>query len=143
MVLSTLHAAKGLEFPHVWMIAVEEGVLPHLDGTVDEERRLCYVGMTRAETMLVLSYAGDCGSPSRFLTEAGLGRQIGDLPCSMGHGRRALGVARLGTACGRVWGAVVCATGVGGDRECCRGWGAHGGVLQRGVNRSGGGAHPF
>ena len=74
VVLSTLHAAKGLEFPHVWMIAVEEGVLPHLDGTVDEERRLCYVGMTRAETTLVLSYAGDCGSPSRFLTEAGLGR---------------------------------------------------------------------
>lgn len=73
-VLATLHAAKGLEFPNVWMIAVEEGVLPHLDGAVDEERRLCYVGMTRAETTLVMSYAVDCGSPSRFLTEAGLGR---------------------------------------------------------------------
>lgn len=72
VVLATLHAAKGLEFPHVWMIAVEEGVLPHLDGAVDEERRLCYVGMTRAETALIMSYA--CGSPSRFLTEAGLAR---------------------------------------------------------------------
>ncbi len=74
VVLATLHAAKGLEFPHVWMVAVEEGVLPHLDSTVDEERRLCYVGMTRAETTLVMSYAVDCGSPSRFLAEAGLGR---------------------------------------------------------------------
>ena len=74
VVLATLHAAKGLEFPHVWMIGVEEGMLPHLDSTVDEERRLCYVGMTRAESMLVLSYALDCGSPSRFLAEAGLGR---------------------------------------------------------------------
>ena len=74
VVLATLHAAKGLEFPNVWMIAVEEGTLPHLDSTTDEERRLCYVGMTRAETALVLSYALDCGKPSRFLAEAGLGR---------------------------------------------------------------------
>ncbi len=61
VVLSTLHAAKGLEFPNVWMIAVEEGTLPHPEGALDEERRLCYVGMTRAETRLVVSYAVDSG----------------------------------------------------------------------------------
>ncbi len=74
VVLATLHAAKGLEFPCVWLIAAEEGILPHLDGTLEEERRLCYVGMTRAEDTLVMSYAVDCGSPSRFLAEAGLAR---------------------------------------------------------------------
>ena len=73
VVLATLHAAKGLEFPHVWMIAVEEGTLPHPESASDEERRLCYVGMTRAETRLVVSYAVDGGGRSRFLDEAGLG----------------------------------------------------------------------
>jgi len=79
--LSTLHAAKGLEFPHVFLVGLEEGILPHREaidaGNVEEERRLMYVGMTRAERSLHLSYcrtrkrAGekvDC-APSRFLTE--------------------------------------------------------------------------
>ena len=79
--LSTLHAAKGLEFKHVFLVGLEEGVLPHREavdaGNVDEERRLMYVGLTRAQQSLHLSYcrtrrrAGekvDC-VPSRFLAE--------------------------------------------------------------------------
>ena len=79
--LSTLHAAKGLEFPHVFLVGLEEGILPHREavdaGNVEEERRLMYVGLTRAERSLHLSYcrtrkrAGekvDC-APSRFLAE--------------------------------------------------------------------------
>ena len=79
--LSTLHAAKGLEFPHVFIVGLEEGLLPHREaiaaGSVDEERRLFYVGITRAERSLHLSYcrrrkrAGDAVEcqPSRFLAE--------------------------------------------------------------------------
>jgi ATP-dependent DNA helicase Rep len=79
--LSTLHAAKGLEFPHVFMVGVEEGILPHREsvasGSVDEERRLMYVGMTRAEQSLQLSWcrrrkrAGEWHEavPSRFIGE--------------------------------------------------------------------------
>ena len=95
MALMTLHAAKGLEFEAVFLAAMEEGMLPYErpwrreaeDGErsaeLDEERRLCYVGMTRAKSRLILSLArrrmayGDAGpswrerEPSRFL---------GDLP---------------------------------------------------------------
>jgi DNA helicase-2/ATP-dependent DNA helicase PcrA len=80
--LMTLHAAKGLEFPVVFMTGMEEGLFPHGRATderdeVEEERRLCYVGMTRAMQQLYLSHAhrrriyGDFkqNPPSRFLAE--------------------------------------------------------------------------
>ena len=79
--LMTLHAAKGLEFPVVFLTGMEEGVFPHarsLHDTADieEERRLCYVGLTRAQKRLFLSYAlhrrlhgYELGEPSRFLEE--------------------------------------------------------------------------
>ena len=79
--LMTLHAAKGLEFPHVYMIGLEEELLPHRNSidsdTVEEERRLMYVGITRAKQTLTLTLAerrksgGDFRSttPSRFLEE--------------------------------------------------------------------------
>jgi DNA helicase-2/ATP-dependent DNA helicase PcrA len=81
--LMTLHGAKGLEFPHVYMVGMEEGLLPHHrsikeDGdAIDEERRICYVGVTRAQDRLTFTLAlarRKWGAlrdtvPSRFLFE--------------------------------------------------------------------------
>jgi len=82
VLLMTLHAAKGLEFPAVIIAGLEEGLFPHSrsadeDETLEEERRLCYVGMTRARRQLVLTSAGRrrvfgeyrATEPSRFLSE--------------------------------------------------------------------------
>ncbi|MFT4219785.1 MAG: ATP-dependent helicase [Microbacterium sp.] len=77
--LSTLHAAKGLEWPHVHIAGLSEGLLPISYATtleqVDEERRLAYVGITRAGRTLSLSWSRGRGrsprSPSRFLAEIG------------------------------------------------------------------------
>jgi ATP-dependent DNA helicase Rep len=85
--LMTLHAAKGLEFPHVFIVGMEEGLLPHrssidagaanADTAIEEERRLAYVGITRAKKSLAFCYAlrrkryGEVVTcePSRFLNE--------------------------------------------------------------------------
>ena len=80
--MMTLHAAKGLEFPQVFMVGLEEGLFPGKQSMEDparleEERRLCYVGMTRAMEKLVISYAEirrqygreEYHRPSRFLSE--------------------------------------------------------------------------
>ncbi len=67
--LATLHAAKGLEWDQVFLVGVNEGILPTHENAVDEERRLFYVGITRAKRHLSLSYRQN---PSRFLREAGL-----------------------------------------------------------------------
>jgi DNA helicase-2/ATP-dependent DNA helicase PcrA len=79
--LMTLHTAKGLEFRAVFMIGMEEGIFPHArsieENTLEEERRLCYVGMTRAQERLTLTHAMrrnlygryDANLPSRFLDE--------------------------------------------------------------------------
>ena len=77
----TLHSAKGLEFPVVFLIGMEEGVFPHnmslMEDNIEEERRLCYVGITRAKERLYITNAKrrmlfgntNMNPPSRFIAE--------------------------------------------------------------------------
>ncbi len=82
VVLMTIHSSKGLEFPTVFMCGLEEGIFPsgrsiHNDDRLEEERRLCYVAITRAQQRLYISYASqrmlynqvNYNAPSRFLKE--------------------------------------------------------------------------
>jgi ATP-dependent DNA helicase Rep len=110
--LSTLHASKGLEFGHVFLIGVEEGILPHREsvdnGKIEEERRLMYVGITRAERSLHISWckkrkrAGETEScePSRFIAELPTddvkhsGMPGGDPVASKEHGKERMAQIR-------------------------------------------------
>ena len=118
--LSTLHASKGLEYGHVYLVGVEEGILPHERSEepeqIEEERRLMYVGITRAQRSLQISYctrrkrgkeSAGC-DPSRFIAElpqedivfAGV-TQVGSAPAvskSEGMDKLAKLKAMLGTA---------------------------------------------
>jgi DNA helicase-2/ATP-dependent DNA helicase PcrA len=93
VVLMTVHVAKGLEFPNVFVVGLEEGIFPHFASLTDpdaieEERRLCYVAMTRAQDRLHLSHAAlrrmhgsvRYNPPSRFLDEIPEQLAIGHLP---------------------------------------------------------------
>ena len=104
--LATLHAAKGLEFKHVFLVGVEEGLLPHRDSLlaagIEEERRLMYVGITRAQLSLTVTWCERrqqgrewlTRQPSRFIAEMGA-----ELPApasgSPGAADREAGRARL------------------------------------------------
>ncbi len=103
VVLMTLHSAKGLEYPAVFVLGMEEGVFPHSRALtepteMEEERRLAYVGITRAQERLHLSHAWsrqlfgttNYNPPSRFLDEipAGLVEQIGAVGGRTGYGRQ-------------------------------------------------------
>jgi ATP-dependent DNA helicase UvrD/PcrA len=102
--LMTLHNAKGLEFGHVFVVGMEEGTFPHArsldEQNLEEERRLCYVGITRAKETLTLSYAKLRSSwgereyqmPSRFLSEIPEKLKAGTIP-STSSGRGGWGMA--------------------------------------------------
>jgi DNA helicase-2/ATP-dependent DNA helicase PcrA len=90
--LMTLHNAKGLEYDHVFVVGMEEGTFPHArsmdEQNLEEERRLCYVGITRARKTLTLSYARvrstygerEYQMPSRFLSEIPERLKAGTVP---------------------------------------------------------------
>ena len=109
--LMSLHAAKGLEFPLVFLSGLEEGLFPHsrtmlVPEDIEEERRLCYVGMTRAMDQLILTRAvyrrrygtdlPEASVPSRFLEEV-----PGPLIEELGTRKARVGTAAIGRPAGR------------------------------------------
>ncbi len=109
LTLMTIHNAKGLEYGVVFMIGIEDGVFPHMrsieSGDLEEERRLCYVGLTRAKRELYLTYARtrtlfgqrDWNVPNRFLGE--IPRDLTDLEPD----------APMGQAGAKTWGGSAAA----------------------------------
>lgn len=137
--LMTIHSAKGLEFPVVFLVGMEEGIFPHSrslmeETELEEERRLCYVGMTRARQRLYLSYAQmrtlygnfQYQVPSRFIQEipaALLRRREATAPEPLGtgtHGSRSLPPAAAPPAALRPAGSVTYRPG---DKVFHRKWG--------------------
>lgn len=113
IVMMTLHSAKGLEFPNVFLTGLEEGIFPHArsqgsEKEIEEERRLCYVGITRAKQLLFLTTCSArtiygqfrVSRPSRFLAEMPVER-----------------LARLDTAPTRTWGDGMSAVTPGWTRS--------------------------
>jgi DNA helicase-2/ATP-dependent DNA helicase PcrA len=109
VVLMTLHAAKGLEFERVFLVGLEEGLLPHSRAlesaeSLEEERRLCYVGMTRAMDSLALTWAGSravfgqrrLSERSRFLDEIPAASVRSVRPAGYGTSRHSLLPRRAG-----------------------------------------------
>lgn len=90
--MMTIHSSKGLEFPIVFLVGVQEGLMPHRmaieERNVEEERRLCYVGFTRAEKLLHISYA-----PTHDKIVAVKSRFINDIPLHLMGGSDFLGVS--------------------------------------------------
>src|SRR5919112_762093 len=106
--LMTLHNAKGLEYDHVFVVGMEEGTFPHArsldEQNLEEERRLAYVGITRARKSLTLTYAKlrsnwgerEYQMPSRFLSEIPEGLKAGTIAGSRGGGPGGWGMALPG-----------------------------------------------
>ena len=150
VILMTLHTAKGLEYPVVFLVGLEEGIFPHIRALTDpdeleEERRLAYVGITRARERLFLSHAwtrmlfgsSQYNPPSRFLDEipVELVNHLGDRYRSSGRGSYRADSRYRDSDGGRTYGAGGGRSGGGG------GSGGSGGGGGRGVERGGRSVH--
>jgi DNA helicase-2/ATP-dependent DNA helicase PcrA len=146
MKLMTLHAAKGLEFPVVFLVGLEEGIFPSnrsmIDGDpseVEEERRLMYVGITRAEEKCFMTFAAmrmlygqtKANAPSRFLKEippelveeVGLVKRQPVRDTSLGNGNAGKPSSNLGTRIPNGFGADMSQTWEIGEKVEHRKWG--------------------
>jgi DNA helicase-2/ATP-dependent DNA helicase PcrA len=117
--MMTLHIAKGLEFPVVFMTGMEEGVFPHMrsmtdPGQLEEERRLAYVGITRAKERLFLTHAWSRSIDHRQRRRGGLPRAVG---ARDRRGRRRVGPERGGNGALRGRGPEAAAPGICAAQE--------------------------